>query len=401
MGVSVTSPGAWRGPVAGLWVAQVISALAFSFALPFLPLYVQTLGVEDAGEAALWAGATSASFSIVMAVLGPVWGTVADRFGPRLMVGRALFGGAVVIGAMGLARHVYDLLALRTLQGAITGVQAAITVLVSAIVPRDRLGFCVGLLQMATFAGASAGPLIGGWVADQYGYRTAFGATGVLMVLAGLIIFAAVPETVQAPRARTRFNPLDGMGEALRSPAIVSMILVLFLFQFASTVVSPVLPLFIKELEGETERVGMTAGLVLGLGGLFGALSAVGTGRVADRVGHKWVVVLASLASAVLYVPQAYVGSTGQLLALRVGLGVFSGALIPSTQAVIGLGTPPERRGMVFGVAASAASLGSAAGPVVGAVIAAGFGLRAVFVVTGVLLLVATVYVARALPGDG
>ena len=390
----------WRGALGGLWVAQLVSALAFSFALPFLPLYIQTLGVSDPAEAGLWAGVTSASFSIVMAALGPVWGAVADRFGPRMMVGRALFGGALVIGAMGLARQVHDLLALRTLQGAITGVQAAITVLVSALVPRERLGYSVGLLQMATFAGASAGPLLGGFVADQYGYRAAFGVTGALMVAAGVIIFAAVPERLPAPRTAVRFSPLMGIGEAFRSPSIVSMILVLFLFQFASTVVAPVLPLFIKELEGDTERVGATVGLVLGLGGLFGALSAVGAGRVSDRVGHKGVVVLASLASAALYVPQAWVETSGQLLALRVGLGVFSGALIPSTQAVIALGTRPERRGVVFGLAASAASLGSAAGPLVGAAIAAGWGIRAVFGVTGVLLLLATGYVVRALPGD-
>lgn len=398
MGVPVRE--AWRGPLASLCVAQLISALAFSFALPFLPLYVQELGVVDPAQAGLWAGATSAAFSIVMATLGPVWGSVADRFGPRLMVGRALFGGALVIGAMGLARQVYDLLALRTLQGAITGVQAAITVLVSAMVPRERLGFSVGLLQMTTFIGASAGPLLGGYLADQYGFRMAFGVTGVLMVLSGLIVFGGVPEALPAPRRGVRMGFLDGLGEAMRSRSIVSMVLVLFLFQFAATVVAPVLPLFIKQLEGDAEKVGTTTGLVLGLGGLFGALSAVGAGRLADRIGHKWVVVGASLASAALYVPQAWVGSAGELLVLRVGLGLFTGALIPSTQAVIGLGTPPARRGVAFGVAASAASLGSAVGPLVGGGIAAVWGFEAVFVTTGALLLAATVFVWRQLPGD-
>ncbi len=390
----------WRRQLGALWVAQVVSALAFSFALPFLPLYVQELGVKDARQAGLWAGLTSASFSIVMASLGPVWGSVADQFGPRLMVGRAMFGGAAVIGAMGLARQVYDLLALRTLQGAITGVQAAITVLVIAIVPRGRLAFSVGLLQMATFGGASLGPLLGGYVADRWGYRPAFAATAVLMLLSGAIVFVGVPEAGRPVRSGTRLGLVDGMRVALRSPSIVSMVLVLLLLQFAATVVSPVLPLFIKELSVDDSHVATTTGLVQGLGGLFGAVSAVGAGRVADRLGHKAVVVAAALASAALYVPQAWVRTPEQLLALRVGLGLFNGALIPSTQAVIGLATPPERRGVAFGVATSAAPLGSAMGPLVGAAIAAGFGIRAVFWVTGGLLAAAAVYVWRVLPRD-
>ncbi|MDQ3699517.1 MAG: MFS transporter [Chloroflexota bacterium] len=390
----------WRRQLGALWVAQVISAVAFSFALPFLPLYIQTLGVADAAEAGLWAGASSAGFSVVMAVLGPVWGAMADRRGPRLMVGRAMFGGAFVIGGMGLVRSVYGLFGLRLVQGAITGVQAAITVLVAAIVPRRRLAYSVGLLQMATFGGASVGPILGGTVADRYGYRPAFVITGALMLLAGVIIFATVPERVRPRRGTARVGLVSGLRWSAASPALLGMLAILFILQFAATVVSPVLPLFIKELSGETTGAATATGLMLGLGGLFGSLSAIAAGRAADTVGHKPVLLLAAVGSTLLYFPQALVTNTDQLLLLRIGLGLFNGALIPSTQAIIGLTTPPERRGIAFGIAASAASLGSAAGPLVGALVAAALGIRAVFVVTSALLLVACLVLARALPGE-
>jgi DHA1 family multidrug resistance protein-like MFS transporter len=390
----------WRRPLAALWFGQLISAVAFSFALPFLPLYIQSLGVPDAAQAGLWAGASSAAFSVVMATMGPVWGTVADRRGPRLMVGRALFGGAFVIGSIGLVRNVYQLFALRVIQGGVTGVQAAITVLVSTLVPREKLGWSVGMLQMATFAGASLGPLLGGYVADRVGYGPAFVVTGALMLLSGAVIFGGVPEVSATARGAARIGLGQGLRWAATSRAVLSMIAILFLLQFAATVVSPVLPLFIKELSGSARNVAETAGLVLGLGGLFGALSAVGAGRVADRAGHKRVVVIAALGSTAFYAPQALVATPEQLLALRVGLGLFNGALIPSTQAIIGLATPPERRGVAFGVAASAASLGSAAGPLIGASVAAALGIRWVFVVTALLLLLATGFVARAVPAD-
>lgn len=386
---------AWRRQLAALWIAQLISAVAFSFALPFIPLYIQTLGISDAGTAGLWAGASSAAFSVIMAAMGPVWGALADRHGPRLMVGRAMFGGALVIGAMGLVRNVQQLFVLRTIQGAITGVQAAITVLVAAMVPRRRLGWSVGMLQMATFGGATFGPLAGGYAADHFGYGPSFIVTGVLMVIAGLVVFWAIPEMRHHSRSRGHMGILEGIRVAAQSRSVLTMVSVLFLLQFASTVVSPVLPLFIRELAGTDAGVASTAGLVLGLGGFFGSASAVGAGRLADVIGHKRVVLLASIGSTLLYAPQALVTTTNQLLFLRVGLGLFNGALIPSTQAIIGLATPPGRRGMTFGIAASAASLGSAAGPLVGAGIGALLGIRAVFVVTAVALLVATVFVGR------
>lgn len=386
---------AWRRQLGALWLAQVISAIAFSFALPFLPLYIQTLGVLDASEAGLWAGASSAAFSLMMASLGPVWGSVADRYGPRLMVGRAMFGGAAVIGSMGLARSVYDLFGLRVLQGGITGVQAAITVLVTSLVPHRRLGWSIGLLQTATFGGASIGPLLGGFTADHYGYRLAFLVTGGLMLISGLVVFAAVPEMpARAGRVTARVGISGGLRWAAASRPVISMAVILFILQFAATVISPVLPLFIKELSGDPQHVASATGLVLGLGGFCAALSAVFAGRVADLVGHKPVVLVAAIGSALLYAPQALVSTTGQLLALRVGLGFLNGALVPSTQAIIGLATPPERRGVAFGIAASAGALGSAAGPLVGAGVAAILGMRAVFLVTAALLFLASLFVA-------
>ena len=190
-----------------------------------------------------------------MAALGPYWGSLADRHGPRLMVGRAMFGGAFVIGAMGLVRSVYGLFGLRVLQGAVTGVQAAITVLVASIVPRQRLGSSVGLLQVATFGGASVGPLLGGIVADRFGFRPAFLVTGALMLLSGVVVFAGVPRTGR-PRAGRRRGwgwPPGCAGPPPRRP-VLTMLCVLMALSFATTVVSPVLPLYVKELQRGQRR---------------------------------------------------------------------------------------------------------------------------------------------------
>jgi MFS transporter, DHA1 family, multidrug resistance protein len=218
------------------------------------------------------------------------------------------------------------------------------------------------------------------------------------MFLSGVVVFAGVPERGRMVRSGGRVGVVSGLRWATTSAPLLTMIMVLFALQFATTVVSPVLPLYIKELSGDSDRAATVTGLVLGLGGLFGSLSAIGAGRAADTLGHKPVLLVAAAGSTLLYFPQALVTNVEQLLLLRVGLGLFNGALIPSTQAVIGLATPPDRRGVAFGVAASAASLGSAVGPLLGATVAATLGIRAVFVCTSVALLLACAGLAWGLP---
>src|SRR4030095_7306003 len=86
----------WRA-FAVLFLAQIVSEFAFQFALPFLPLYILELGVPDAAEGGLWAGAMAGTFARAQATMGPIWGILADRYGRRIMIQRALFGGFVVM----------------------------------------------------------------------------------------------------------------------------------------------------------------------------------------------------------------------------------------------------------------------------------------------------------------
>ncbi|WP_045233744.1 MFS transporter, partial [Deinococcus pimensis] len=111
------APRSWRTTLWVMVASQVISQLAFSLALPFLPLYIQELGVRSPETAALWAGASATASGLAMAFVSPIWGRLADRLGRKLMVLRATFAGVLVVGAMGLVGGPLALFALRLLQG--------------------------------------------------------------------------------------------------------------------------------------------------------------------------------------------------------------------------------------------------------------------------------------------
>ena len=77
--------------------------MGFSFVNPFMPLFIQELGNFTNQKAAFWAGIATSASGIAMFFSAPLWGIVADRWGRKPMVLRAMFGSAVLLGFMGLA----------------------------------------------------------------------------------------------------------------------------------------------------------------------------------------------------------------------------------------------------------------------------------------------------------
>ncbi|UCC76019.1 MAG: MFS transporter, partial [Anaerolineales bacterium] len=111
----------WRRNLYVIWIAEFVSIVGFSSAMPFLPYYVQDLGVTGPGQVELWSGLLHSMHALTMGIMAPVWGSLADRMGHKVMVERAMFGGALLLGAMAFVSNVQQLLVLRTVQGAVTG----------------------------------------------------------------------------------------------------------------------------------------------------------------------------------------------------------------------------------------------------------------------------------------
>src|SRR5690606_30204276 len=123
--------------------------------------------------------------AVAMMIASPVWGAVADRYGRKPMVVRSLVGGAVMVVLMGFSRSAEELVLIRLVQGLVTGVVSAASSLVAASVPRERLGFAMGLMQTGQWAGISVGPIVGGFLEYLVGVRTSFFVTGALPAPSG------------------------------------------------------------------------------------------------------------------------------------------------------------------------------------------------------------------------
>src|SRR5882724_5116741 len=94
-----TSTVDWRRNLAALWFAEFTAIFGFSFAFPFLSIFIsQDLGVHAGRDLDLWTAAAGSVTGLSMAVASPIWGVLGDRYGRRPMLLRSMVGGGLTVG---------------------------------------------------------------------------------------------------------------------------------------------------------------------------------------------------------------------------------------------------------------------------------------------------------------
>jgi len=383
---------AWLKTLAAAWMAQLLSMTGFSFAMPFLPFFLRELGVGSDSSLRIWSGLVLAAPAMTMAVTAPFWGVLADRVGRRAMVMRAMFGGAVVVALMGAAPSAGALLALRFLQGAVTGTVSATNALVSSVAPAGRAGLSLGLMQTAVFAGNSLGPYLGGLSADRLGYPMTFHLAGWMLLAGGGLVAALAEEgpirNVACARAAAPGpHGRPGLLAVLRGPGFAAAAGLVFLMHFTGMVLGPVFPFYVETLVPDHSCVNTETGRLLAVTAFTAALVALPAGWLADRVGPRPVLVFGTCLAGALVVPQGFVPALWILFVLRAALGLASGTIGPAMGSFVNRSVPRSSHGTAFGIVQSATSIGFGLGPLAGGALSAWLGLRSPFVAVGALQL--------------
>ena len=389
----------WKRTFYAAFAAQVCSILGFSLAMPFMAFYIRQLGITNDAAVARWSGYVNAAAGLTMAVSAPIWGLVADRYGRRPMVLRSMYGGVIVLLLMSLAQNVYQLLAFRLLQGMLTGTIAALVALVAAEAPRERAGYALGAMQSAVFVGFSAGPLIGGALADVVGYRAMFALSSLLLVAGGLLVQFGVREKFVAAPAAARLER-DGFRSVFASRGFIAAVLVLLSLRYANSITAPTFGLFVEKIYAKGEFTNTVVGLLNAVGGFSAAIGAFMLGNLSDRWGHKRMLIASCVFAGIVSVGYGFVGTVWQLGGLRILFGLGAAGILPAANAIIRHITEDHNMGRAYGVTTSAGSLGWMLGSLSGGEVAAAYGLRAPFVVMAAGLGVGAVVVACFVRSD-
>lgn len=377
----------WKRNLIVCWFGMFVTGVGMSQIAPVLPLYIKHLGVDNADSVAQFSGIAFGITFIVSAIFSPIWGLAADRFGRKPMLLRASLGMAIVISCMGFAPNVYVLIALRLLQGTITGYSTACTTLIATQTDKEHAGYALGTLSTASIAGALLGPTIGGFIAESMGLQSSFFVTGGLMLVAFITTALFVKESFHREDKKTL-----SIKEVWSSVPEKSLTLTLFLTFFILTValysVEPIITVYVTQLSKSASHVALLAGMTFSASGLANIIAAPRLGKLSDRIGAQKVILVALIAAGLLFIPQAFVQNPWQLMGLRFLLGLAAGGLIPSVNILVKKITPDALTGRVFGFNMSAGYLGTFAGSVLGGQVAAWFGIRDVFFITSILLLI-------------
>lgn len=382
-----------------LWIGNFMVMGSVTMVTPFLTMYVQELGVHDPDEVAAWAGLIFAANFVTLFLFQPLWGSLADRYGRKLMLLRAGFGIAVIVGLMGFAASPWQLLALRLLSGAVSGFTPAATALAAANTPNERIGFALGVLHSGNVSGTVLGPLFGGLFAEWIGFRHSFVVTGAVTLAASILVALFVKEKFHAPSAGGNEKPsiIHDMRLLLNTKPLPTLFTVSVVIQFALVSSLPLIPLFVEELQGSGGSLAFLVGLVISVMGVSNLLASPLAGRWGDRFGFKPILAVSLFGTAVAFLLQCFVWHYWQLLASRFLLGVFMGGLIPSVRALIKQYSPPGMESRAYSFDTSAVSFGSMLGPVLAGGLSRYMGIRGIFFMTALLLFANFYWVRKSL----
>lgn len=377
--------GPWRRNLGVCMFGSFTTIVAMTLLLPFLPLYVEQLGVKDHAAIVQWSGAAYGATFLSAALVAPLWGRLADLYGRKLMLIRASLGMAVAMALIGIAQDVWQLVGLRLLAGLLGGYASGSMLLVATQTPKARSGWALGTMSSAIMAGNLVGPLVGGALPPLIGIRATFFAAGAVIFVAFLATALLIRE---APRPRdAKGRPVDaGWASIPDKGPVTAMFVTGMLLMLANMSIEPIITIYVATLVRDAAQVTLVAGVVMSAAALGSILSAARLGKLADRIGH-WNVIVACLAvSALLLVPQAFVTAGWQLVALRFLMGLSLGGLLPCIAAVIRHHVPENAAGQMLGYSVSAQYVGQVAGPLMGGYVGGHVGMRAVFLGTCVLM---------------
>ncbi|KRN73664.1 major Facilitator Superfamily protein [Carnobacterium maltaromaticum] len=377
----------WQVNLKILWFGCFLAGVGFSLVMPFMALYIDTLGDFTSKEVSMWSGITFSSTFFVTAIVAPFWGKLADRKGRKLMLLRTALGMAIVIALMGTVQNVYQLIGLRLLQGFFSGFISNATALIATQVPREKSGATLGTLTTGSVTGTLMGPLAGGTIAEFFGFRITFFITGFLLFLVFLLCLFFVKENFEPVLKEDELSGKAVLAELKFPRVIIGMFVTTMMIQVAANSISPILSLYVKQLAGESSNVAFISGIVASVPGIATLLAAPRLGALGDRIGSERVLKAGLLFSVIILIPMAFVTQVWQLAVLRFLLGVSDAALIPAVQAILTKNTPHAVAGRIFSYNQSFQAMGNVMGPLLGSVISASLGFSGVFLITPLFII--------------
>lgn len=372
-----------------MWISNFLVAGTMTMIMPFLSLYIDTMGDFSDAYVQKWSGLVFGATFVSAFLMSPVWGRIADKFGYKPILIINGFGIAISVLLMGFVESVEAFFILRIFMGIVTGFIPTSLAFISSQTPRKTAGKTMGTLQMGSVSGSLFGPIIGGLLADTFGFQYTFVITSVAVSIAAILVIFGIQEIRKEKNKNAHdFSRKTVLAGIFHHRLILNVLLVTSLIQIGMFSIQPLLSLYVSQLTNSRE-VALLAGITFSATGIGNLLFARTWGKLGDSVGYEKILSILLLLAFVFIIPQAFVTDLWQLIILRFLFGIAAGGLIPITTALIRREAPIEVQGELMGYNTSFRFLGNIIGPMFGGFISAYISISSVFFVTGSLFLLA------------
>ena len=382
----------WKILLAMMVTFALMMSSSYTMLIPFLPIYMQSELGATADNVSLWSGGTYAITFAISAFVSPIWGKLSDKMGKKPMIIRASFLLAITYFLGGIVRTPFELFLVRAFQGIASVLWPACLVMMSACVPKNKIGISMGLMQSANICGGIIGPLLGGILATVFGMRNSFyvGAVALSLITVTTILFIKEPPV--APEKEINKAQNTSYLSFIKDKNILILLLCVCMTNLVILQIQPIVSLYVQQLSHNSDKAVLLTGFIMSLGGIAGALASPLWGKTGQKVGFYKTITLAFISAGLLMSLQGVPNSLVLfgLMQFLCGLG-FSG-IFPSANSILVLLTPPSSRGMGFGSLFSAQMIGGALGPVIGGVIVSFMSFNTVYIISGSILFVIGIY---------
>lgn len=380
-----TQEGTPRIPVE-IWVlvsAAFIIALGYGLIAPIIPQFAQSFDVSMAA-----AGAVISIFAMSRLLFAPVSGRLIDALGSRKVYLTGLITVAVTTALVAFAQEYWHILALRGIGGiGSTMFTVSAMGLIVRMAPPAIRGRASSIYASAFLIGNVIGPVVGAGL-SMLGMRIPFLIYGASVALAAFVVWWRMPRRDDSATGSANTEPPLRFGEAIRDSAYRSALIGAFANGWTNFGVRvATLPLFAAAV---FQHGGAAAGLAMATFALGNAITLQFSGRLADRIGRKPMILSGLVINAVFTGGLGFADSFWPLLIVSALAGAGAGMLNPAQQAVLADVIGQHRSGgKILANFQMAQDLGAITGPILVGVIAEAFGFRAGFLLCGVIGLLA------------
>jgi MFS family permease len=323
----------WRRNARVLPVANCMTSMGFALSFPFLPVMVQALGVRSNLET--WVGNMMLVFYIISFASGPVWGGIADHFGRKIMVLRAMLGMGLLMSLVPFAPSPFWFVVLFSLVGFFNGSSAAAQALLVANTPSNRIGSVLARLQTGMLLGQTLGPAVATTaVALVSRPHWLFWFSGLLLLAGGVLVLVFVREVKQLAAGPWKLEWMGSLRELVKVPRMVPLYLLSFMFAALSSGNVTILSVYVLQLMGPNasgtgDGAFWVGAVAMGLA-IPSVVSLVVWGKLLDRVDPARVLIFTTAAACLTQIPLVFLETPLQLVLARAAFGLSASLMQPA-----------------------------------------------------------------------